>query len=122
MAAWLNNAAASALAAASSRLRPPKALPPRKARIAAECEHLEQLPNIGPSIAADLRLIGILQPLALKGADPMVLYRQLCTLTGKRHDPCVLDTFMAAADFMGGAEPRPWWAYTAQRKARYGAV
>ena len=35
---------------------PPRALPPRKARTAAECERLEQLPNIGPSIAADLRI------------------------------------------------------------------
>ena len=30
-----------------------------KAASAAECETLEQLPNIGPALAADLRLIGI---------------------------------------------------------------
>jgi hypothetical protein len=29
---------------------------------------------------------------------------------------------MAATDFMRGAEPRPWWAYTAERKATFGAV
>ena len=114
MASWLTPTGA------PSRLLPPKALPPRKARSAAECEQLEQLPNIGPSIAADLRLIGVQQPQQLKGADALTLYRRLCTVTGKRHDPCVLDTFMAATDFMGGAEPRPWWAYTAQRKAAYG--
>jgi hypothetical protein len=102
--------------------RPPKAPPPRKARSAAECQQLEQLPNIGPSIAADLRLIGVLHPLELAGRDALQLYHALCTLTGKRHDPCVLDTFMAATDFMRGAEPRPWWAYTAQRKLQYGAV
>jgi hypothetical protein len=34
----------------------------------------------------------------------------------------VLDTFMAAVDFMNGAAAAPWWAYTAQRKALYGAV
>ena len=107
---------------AFSRLHPPKALPPRKARSALECERLEQLPNIGPSIAADLRLIGVASPLDLRQQDALELYRRLCTATGKRHDPCVLDTFMAATDFMRGAEPRPWWAYTAQRKARYGAV
>ena len=105
-----------------SRLLPPKALPPRKARAAAECEQLEQLPNIGPSIAADLRLIGVLHPRELANADALQLYHRLCTLTGKRHDPCVLDTFMAATDFMRGAEPRPWWAYTAQRKSQYGNV
>ena len=35
--------------------QPPRALKPMKARSAAECEQLEQLPNIGPSLANDLR-------------------------------------------------------------------
>ncbi len=96
--------------------RPPKAPPPRKARVAAECEQLEQLPNIGPSIAADLRRIGVLWPSDLASLDALQLYRQLCIVSGKRQDPCVLDTFMAACDFMRGALPRPWWDYTAERK------
>jgi hypothetical protein len=62
------------------------------------------------------------RPSDLTGADALALYGRLCALTGKRHDPCVLDTFMAATDFMGGADPRPWWAYTAQRKATFGPV
>ncbi len=103
-------------------IHPPRALTPRKARSAAECQQLEQLPNIGPSIAADLRLIGVQHPQQLLGSDALQLYHQLCQHTGKRHDPCVLDTFMAATDFMRGAEPRPWWAYTAQRKREYGTV
>jgi len=102
--------------------RPPRALPPRKARIAAECETLEQLPNVGPSIAADLRSIGVNHPRELADKDALALYHQLCSTSGRRQDPCVLDTFMAAADFMRGAEPRPWWVYTAQRKALYGTV
>ena len=112
------------LAAIESRpaRRPPRALPPRKARRADECERLEQLPNIGPSIAADLRRIGIQHPRELAGRDALQLYRELCRATGKRQDPCVLDTFLAAVDFMRGAEPRPWWAYTAQRKASCGPV
>ncbi|MBP6764165.1 MAG: helix-hairpin-helix domain-containing protein [Rubrivivax sp.] len=108
--------------AAATAPRPPKAPPPRKARTAAECEQLEQLPNIGPSIAEDLRLLGVLHPQDLARQDALALYRQLCTTTGKRQDPCVLDTFMAACDFMRGAAPRPWWDYTAERKATYGAV
>ena len=100
--------------------RPPKALPARKAHTAAECERLEQLPNIGPSIAADLRSLGLQHPRELAGRDPHALYLALCQASGKRHDPCVLDTFMAATAFMDGAEARPWWDYTAQRKARYG--
>ena len=34
----------------------------------------------------------------------------------------MLDTFMAVVDFMRGAPAAPWWAYTAQRKALFGAV
>jgi hypothetical protein len=93
-----------------------------KAAHAGECEALEQLPNIGPSLAADLRLIGIAHPRELAGRDAFVLYQALCAKTGKRQDPCVLDTFMAATDFMRGAAPAPWWHYTPQRKALYGAV
>ena len=102
--------------------RPPRALAPRKARHADECERLEQLPNIGPSIAADLRRIGVSAPAELVDRDAFQLYLQLCRATGKRQDPCVLDTFIAAVDFMRGAEPRPWWAYTSARKAQYGTL
>jgi hypothetical protein len=51
-----------------------------------------------------------------------VLYQSLCAVTGQRQDPCVLDTFMAAIDFMRGAPAAPWWNYTAQRKALFGQV
>ena len=95
---------------------------PRKARTVDECEQLEQLPNLGPSLAADLRRLGVQHPRQLTTADAFQLYRSLCTLTGQRQDPCVLDTFMAATDFMSGAPAKPWWDYTAQRKAMYGAV
>lgn len=105
-----------------SQARPPKAPPPRKARSAAECERLEQVPNIGPSIAADLRSLGIVHPRDLVGHDAFQLYQTLSAKTGKRQDPCVLDTFMAAIDFMAGAHARPWWSYTAERKARFGVV
>ena len=93
-----------------------------KAASAAECATLEQLPNIGPSLAADLRLIGIHAPADLRGKDAFVLYQKLCGATGARQDPCVLDTFMAVTDFMRGAPAAPWWHYTAQRKALFGAV
>ena len=102
--------------------RPPKALQPLKARNAAECERLEQLPNIGPSLAADLRLLGVAHPRELAAKDAFQLYQSLCAKTGKRQDPCVLDTFMAATDFMRGAQPAPWWHYTARRKATYGRI
>ena len=93
-----------------------------KAATAADCETLEQLPNVGPALAADLRLIGIHKPQALRGKDAFVLYQSLCAATGQRQDPCVLDTFMAVVDFMRGAPAAPWWTYTAQRKALFGQV
>lgn len=93
-----------------------------KARRAEDCEALEQLPNIGPALAADLRSIGIAHPRELAERDAYQLYRALCTKTGRRQDPCVLDTFMAATDFMRGAEAAPWWQYTSRRKAVYGTV
>jgi hypothetical protein len=93
-----------------------------KAREAAEAQALEQLPNIGPSLAADLRSIGVVHPSELAHRDAFVLYQALCAKTGKRQDPCVLDTFMAVTNFMRGAAAAPWWRYTAQRKALYGAV
>ena len=99
-----------------------KALKTQKARSAEECSRLEQLPNIGPSLAADLRLLGVRHPRELASRDAFVMYQALCGITGKRQDPCLLDTFMAATDFMRGAAPRPWWAYTAERKTVYGTV
>ena len=93
-----------------------------KAAIAADCDALEQLPNIGPALAADLRLIGIHHPRDLNGMDAFALYQRLCAATGQRQDPCVLDTFMAATDFMRGAAPAPWWKYTPHRKALFGQI
>lgn len=90
-----------------------------KCRHADACEALEQLPNIGPAMAADLRLLGIHRPAELKTRDALSLYQALCHQTGQRHDPCVLDTFMSAIDFMQGAPARPWWHYTAQRKLEF---
>jgi hypothetical protein len=92
----------------------------RKARNARAAQSLEQIPNIGRSIAADLRSIGIQTPRDLIGRDPQQLYQRLCRRTGTRQDPCVLDTFIAAVRFMEGAPPRPWWHYTSQRKKSFG--
>lgn len=81
-----------------------------------DCPELEDLPNIGPKMAADFRLMGITKPKQLAGKDPYELYEKLCRLTGVRQDPCVLDVFIAATRFVGGDPARPWWHYTAERK------
>jgi hypothetical protein len=79
------------------------------------CE-LRQLPNIGPAIAADLRLLGIVRPQDLRGRDPYAMYDELCRVMNQRHDPCLLDTFIAAVRFMDGEPAKRWWAYTEERK------
>ena len=84
--------------------------------------HLEQLPNVGPAMARDLRALGLQHPAELAGRDAYALYRELEAHSGQRQDPCVLDTFLAIVDFMNGAQPRPWWAYTEARKQRFGAL
>jgi len=90
-----------------------------KALSAEGCKSLAQIPNIGPAMVGDFHRLGITVPTQLQGKDPYALYTQLCQLTSARHDPCVLDTFMAAVDFMEGAPPRPWWHYTAERKRNH---
>lgn len=83
-----------------------------------QVRQMQDLPNIGPAMAADLTLIGIEAPEQLIGRDAFELYRALCDKTGVRHDPCVIDVFLSIVDFMAGGEPQPWWAFTAERKRR----
>lgn len=89
----------------------------KKVSSAAQACHLQQIPNIGPALAADLQQCGIHTPDELRGQNPYALYERLCRRTGVRHDPCVIDTFIAAVRFMEGAPPTPWWHYTEERKA-----
>lgn len=87
-----------------------------KAADAQSAMSLEAIPNVGPAVARDLRSIGIARPQQLAGRDPYDLYLKLCRQTGRRQDPCVLDTFIALVRFMEGAPARPWWRYTPERK------
>ena len=77
---------------------------------------LEDLPNVGPATAGDLRLLGLRRPEQLVGQDPYRLYDRLCARTGARQDPCVYDVFISVVRYMEGAPARPWWHYTAERK------
>jgi len=86
-------------------------------KIDRDCVHeLEDLPNVGASIAADLRRIGIYKPGELAGKDPFALYEQLGQAMGVRQDPCLLDVLISVVRFMAGGPPLPWWAFTAERK------
>ncbi len=75
---------------------------------------LEDLPNIGKSIAADLRAIGILYPHQLAGREPLVIYNELARVMGHRHDPCVLYTLLSVKHFLENGDALPWWKFTEQ--------
>jgi hypothetical protein len=90
-----------------------------------ELTSLQEIPNVGPSLAESLERAGIKRPSQLKGKDPYVLYGRLCERTGVRHDPCVLDTFISAVRYMEGGPVQPWWHFTRERRehqARYGTA
>jgi hypothetical protein len=77
---------------------------------------LTDLPNVGPSLAGDLRLIGIARPEELRGRNPYEMHETLCRVTGVRHDPCVLDVFISVTRFMNGEPAAVWWQFTEERK------
>jgi hypothetical protein len=74
---------------------------------------LQTLPGIGPSLAADLRALGVRRPADLSRRDPELLYLRLNRLRGQRQDPCVLYAFRCAAYAARTARPRAhllkWW-------------
>lgn len=77
---------------------------------------LTDLPNIGKAGAHDLLLLGVHEPNQLIGMCPFEMYNRLCAMTVTRHDPCVIDVFISVTRFMNGEAPRPWWAFTEERK------
>jgi len=90
-----------------------------KAKTSKEVKKFQDIPNIGPAMIRDFSLLGLDDPTDLRGKSPIQLYKKLCVLSGARQDPCVLDTYMAAVDFMNGESARPWWHYTKIRKKEY---
>lgn len=81
-------------------------------------KRLDELPNIGKAIAADLKLIHITHPKQLIGCDAFQLHSKLCAALGFRQDYCVIDVLLSAIDFMEGGEPQSWWKYTEKRKLK----
>lgn len=90
-----------------------------KAEQASEVRRFTDIPNVGPAMTRDFERLGYKKPGDLVGQDGHAMYQRLCKVTATRHDPCVLDTFLAVAAFMNGGPPKPWWEFTADRKRRY---
>ena len=74
------------------------------------------IPNVGKATEGDFLLLGYKKPCELIDQDPYQLYSRLCEITNQKHDPCVIDVFIAAIRFMQGEEAQKWWFYTDERK------
>jgi predicted RecB family nuclease len=81
-------------------------------------DELLALRNIGPAMRRDLALLGVRSVAQLARRDPQQLYRRLERVTGRRQDPCVLDTFAAAVHQARTGEALPWWQFSRERKRR----
>ena len=79
---------------------------------------LQEIPNVGPKMAAVLIKLGITRLQDAAGRDPDEMYHELCAIDAKRHDPCVRDIFAAVVSHAEGGPARPWWEFTSERKAR----
>ncbi len=86
--------------------------------------HLESIPGIGPSLATDLRKLGIERVGDLRNRDPEKLYTDLCALEGVRQDPCVLYAFRCAVYYSGNENPDPkllkWWNWKGRKIPKEG--
>ena len=79
---------------------------------------LQQVPNVGPRMAADLVKLGITSLEKAAGRNSDEMYHELCAIDAKRHDPCVRDVFAAVVSQAEGHPARPWWEFTPERKVR----
>ena len=74
---------------------------------------LQTIPGVGPSLARDLRSLGVTSLAALRRRSPERLYAQLNRIRGARQDPCVLYVFRCAVYFARTRHPRSgllkWW-------------
>jgi hypothetical protein len=87
-----------------------------KAARSVPAPRLQDLANVGPATLGDLHQLGIRTVAQLARQDALRLYRSLCRRTGVRHDPCVIDVFMATIHQARGGKAMAWWRFTAKRK------
>lgn len=75
--------------------------------------NLSRIPGVGPSIAADLYLLGIRDVAELRGRNPEALYAEFCREVGQPVDRCLLYVFRCAVYYASAAAPEPemlkWW-------------
>ena len=77
---------------------------------------LQIIPGVGPSIAKDLRALGITRVEQLRGRNPERLYVESNKLRGMTQDRCLLYVFRCAVYY--ASEPKPttrllkWWNWS----------
>ncbi len=78
-----------------------------------QADELRRIPGVGPSLARDLRLLGIERVADLRGRDPEELYRRLEARVGHHVDRCVLYVFRSSVYFAEQTQPEheltKWW-------------
>ena len=88
----------------------------RRAPRRGDADPLQAIPGIGPSIAADLRTIGIARVADLRGRDPQRLYAASNRRAGVTQDRCLLYAFRCAVYYANTARPDPerlkWWNWS----------
>ena len=79
-------------------------------------DELRAIPGVGPSIADDLRALGIARVAQLRGRSPERLYERSNRLAGVRQDRCLLYVFRCAVYFANTKRPEPrllkWWNWS----------
>lgn len=76
-------------------------------------DELQSIPGVGPSIAQDLRDLGIRRVADLEGRNPELMYEQLETQRGVHQDRCLLYVFRCAVYYANTPRPKAdklqWW-------------
>jgi hypothetical protein len=77
--------------------------------------------SVGPAMLRDFELLKVRSVVQLAKQNPQKMYDKLQRLTGKRQDPCVLDTFCAAVAQARNprlpAQQCQWWYWSRKRKS-----
>jgi Pathogenicity locus len=83
-------------------------------------QRLGDLISVGPAMLRDFEQLRIRSVAQLARQNPEGMYDRLSRLTGRRQDPCVLDTFCAAVAQARNprlpAEKCHWWWWSRKRK------
>ena len=81
-----------------------------------DIKQFHDIPNVGVAIEKDFFALGMCKPIELIGKDPYQMYSDLCRITQKKQDPCLIDVFISAVRYMEEKKKKKWWEFTEERK------